>query len=97
MVRGNDVGEKKTLIYFTGLATALRGGIMPIIDYAVLYSVLLPLALGRLIPEAFILALVPAFIIYNVTSTLYAVPIAYLIAQKISKHLKINPKYFLNN
>ena len=66
---------------------------MPIIDYAVLYTILLPIALGISIPESYIIALVPAFILYNVTSTLYAVPIAYLIARKVSKQLKISAKY----
>ena len=91
--RGNDADEKKTIIYFTGLATAFRGCLMPIIDYAVLYNILLPIALGRTIPETYILALVPAFILYNVTSALLAVPIAYLIARKVSNYLKINPAY----
>jgi riboflavin transporter FmnP len=93
IAKGNEVSEKKRTIFFTGLATALRGGLMPIFDYAVLYSILLPIALGYAIPQPYILALVPAFILYNITSTLYAVPIAYVIARKVSIHLKINPKY----
>jgi hypothetical protein len=93
IAKGKNVSEKKTTIYFTGLATALRGGLMPIIDYAVLYSILLPFALGITIPETYVLALVPAFILYNVTSTLYTVPIAHLIARKTSKHLGIKAKF----
>ena len=93
IARGTNVSEKKKNIYFTGIATALRGGLMPIIDYAVLYGILLPLALGITIPETYILALVPSFIFYNVTSTLYAVPIAYLISRKTINYLKINAKY----
>jgi riboflavin transporter FmnP len=89
----NFVGEKKGIIYSTGLATALRGGLMPFIDYLILYNIALPLALGISIPQSYILALVPAFIVYNVTSTLYAVPIAYLIATKTSKYLRIKAKY----
>jgi riboflavin transporter FmnP len=91
--KGKLVSEKKTAIYFTGLATALRGGLMPIIDYTVMYSILLPFALGTTIPETYILALVPAFILYNVTSTLYAVPIAHLIAKKTAKNLRIEAKF----
>ena len=93
IARGNGVNEKKTVVYFTGLATALRGGLMPIIDYAVLYNILLPIALGRTIPETYILGLVPAFVLYNLTSALLAVPIAYLVARKVSKQLKISAKY----
>jgi len=97
IAKGKKVSEKKTVIYFTGLATALRGGLMPIIDYAVLYSILIPIALGISIPQTYILALVPSFIIYNVTSTLYTVPIAHLIALKTSKHLRIKAKFLIQN
>ena len=97
IAKGKKVSEKKTVIYFTGLATALRGGLMPIIDYAVLYSILIPIALGISIPQTYILALVPSFIIYNVTSTLYTVPIAHLIARKTSKHLRIKAKFLIQN
>jgi len=69
---------------------------MPIIDYAVLYSVLLPLVLNTSIPEAYILALVPSFVIYNVTSTLYAVPIAYITAKRVSEYLKIETRFPLS-
>ena len=97
IAKGKKVSEKKTTIYFTGLATALRGGLMPIIDYTVLYSILLPFALGHTFPETYLLALVPAFILYNVTSTLYTVPIAHLIAGKTSKHLRIKAKFLIQD
>jgi riboflavin transporter FmnP len=87
-------GEKKKIVIFTGFAATLRGALMPIIDYAVLYHVLLPLVLGVAIPETYISALVPSFILYNVTITLYTVPIAYLIARKTSNYLGIE-KHFL--
>jgi riboflavin transporter FmnP len=87
-------GERTKAIIFTGFAAALRGALMPIIDSAVLYSVLLPLVLGVAIPGTYILALVPSFILYNVTITLYTVPIAYLIARKTSNYLRIE-KHFL--
>jgi len=93
IAKGNEVSEKKRTIFFTGLATALRGGLMPMFDYAVLYSILLPIALGINIPQTWILTLVPAFFIYNITSTLYSVPIAFMIARKVSIYLKITPKY----
>lgn len=86
---GKQFDGKQRRLYFVGFATAFRGGFMPIIDYAVLYSYLLPLVFNTLIPEAYIVALVPSFILYNVTSTLYAVPIAYIIAKRASTFLKI--------
>lgn len=88
-VRGSQNSEKKITIYMTGFTTAIRGGIMPIVDYFIVYSFLLPIALGKVIPESIILGLVPAFIVYNVTSSLYAVPVAYFIAKQASKHLRV--------
>jgi len=88
----NQNDEKKTAIYVTGFATFFRGGVMPIVDFFVLYQFLLPLALGRVIPVEYALGLVPGFIIYNVTSTFYAVPVAYFIAKQVSKHLRLEAR-----
>ena len=94
---GKQISEKKRALYFAGFATALRGGIMPIIDYTIMYGILLPLVLSITIPAAYIAALVPSFIIYNITSALYAVPIAYLIAKRVSKYLKIETSIPMTN
>jgi riboflavin transporter FmnP len=89
---GSQIGEKKIIIYLTGFAVALRGGFMPIVDYSVLYHILLPLVLDRALPEAYIAAIVPASIVYNVTSAFYAVPVAYFIAKQASNHLRIEAR-----
>jgi hypothetical protein len=68
---------------------------MPIIDYGVLYSILLPLVLGVTFPATYMSALIPAFVLFNVTSTLYLVPIAYLIAKKTSTHLIIEKRFLI--
>ena len=86
---GKQISEKKRALYFAGFATALRGGIMPIIDYTIMYSILLPLVLSITIPAAHIAALVPSFIVYNITNALYVVPVAYLVAKRVSKYLKM--------
>lgn len=88
-----QIGEKKKIFFYTGFSVLFRGALMPIIDYAILYSIFLPLALGIDIPQHYILTLVPGFIIYHVTTALYSVPIAYIIARKTSNYLKINPKF----
>jgi hypothetical protein len=62
---------------------------MPFLTYGVLYHALLPLVLGTSIPEAYIIALVPSFVLYNVTLPLYTVPIAYFVATKVGRYLKI--------
>jgi len=84
--------QKKLLLLLTGFAIIFRGGIMPLVDYGVLYHVLLPLFFGIVLPETAVVGLIPIFIIYNVTTALYTVPIAYLIAVKTGKFLNINPK-----
>lgn len=90
---GKIFSRNNTAFFYTVFATAFRGGLMPIIDYAILYNILLPLALGITIPAGYILSLVPAFIFYNITSTLYSVPIAYMVAQKTSNYLKLETKF----
>jgi riboflavin transporter FmnP len=79
---------KKTMVYLTGFAAAVRGIFMPLVDFALLYHVMLPLFLGINIPNAYILGLVPGFILYNVTVALYTIPIAYIIAKQASNYLK---------
>jgi riboflavin transporter FmnP len=85
--------RKKSTIYLTAFAAAFRGGLMPLIDYGLLYHILLPLFLGTSIPEAYIVGLVPGFILYNVTVALYTVPIAYLVATKVSSYLRIETRF----
>jgi|WetSurMetagenome_2_1015567.scaffolds.fasta_scaffold13996_5 riboflavin transporter FmnP len=85
----SQVSEKKITIYLTGFAVAIRGSIMPIVDFFVLYQLLLPVVLGRFIPVTYVMGLIPAFFIYNITSALYAVPIAYFISKRIDKVLAL--------
>jgi hypothetical protein len=89
---GKPLDGKKATIYLTAFAVASRGGIMPFFDYGVVYHILLPLVLGISFPEAYIVALVPGFVLFNVTAPLYTVPIAYIIATKVSRYLKIEPR-----
>ena len=87
----NQFSDRKKIFILTGFAMAIRTGIMPVIDYAVFYGILLPLVLSVSFPQAYIAALVPSFILYHVTTTLYVVPLAYIIAKKTSNYLKIKP------
>jgi riboflavin transporter FmnP len=84
---------KRAIVYLTAFAAAFRGGLMPLVDYGLLYHVLLPLFLGTNIPEAYIVGLVPGFVLYNVTVALYTVPIAYLVATKVSSYLKTKTRF----
>jgi riboflavin transporter FmnP len=89
----SQISEKKTVIIWTGVAAAVRGGLMPLADYFLLYNFLLPLVLGRVMPAAYVAGLVPAFIVYNVTNALYAVPVARFIARQASKHLRLEARF----
>jgi len=79
---------KRSTLYLTAFATLFRGGLMPLIDYGLLYHVLLPIVLRFSIPEAYIAGLIPGFILYNVTVALYTIPIAYIIAARVRKYLQ---------
>lgn len=85
---------RKSVVSLTSLAILFRGGIMPFVDYGVIRHVLAPLVLGFNLPEASATALIPIFVLYNVIVTLYTVPIAYVIAIRICKSLKIEPCLF---
>ena len=76
------------VFYYTLLGISFKVGIMPFIDYAV-YNSLLPIALGRTFTEAYVLALIPGIILFNILVPLYTVPIAYFIAHKLGRDLKI--------
>jgi len=83
------ISASRMVLYLTALGVAVRGTIMPILDFAVLYHILLPIVLGQTIPEAYTLALLPGMFVFNITIPLYTIPIAFVIAKKVSKSLKI--------
>jgi hypothetical protein len=61
---------------------------MPFIDYAQ-YHFLFPLFLGRDFSDAFILALMPGIVAFNILVPLYGVSIGYIIAKTVGQNLKI--------
>ncbi len=81
--------QRKLIVFLTGIGVAFRGSIMPLVDFSVLYHVLLPLFFGVSLPEIVIIGLVPVFVLYNVTTVLYTVPIAFILATKASRYLNI--------
>jgi riboflavin transporter FmnP len=89
----NPLNDEKRAIWMTAGASISRGGIMPIVEYFVLYGVLFPLVLGTDIPRTYAAGLVPSFILYNVTVALYTVPIAWLLAAKVSNQIRLNPNF----
>ncbi|MCW3996928.1 MAG: hypothetical protein NWE98_12370 [Candidatus Bathyarchaeota archaeon] len=82
--------DRKRTFYLTAFASATRGAIMPVIIFEIHYQILLPLV-GIRIPEATVVGLIPGFFLFTLTLPLYTIPIAYLIATKVSKSLEIEP------
>jgi hypothetical protein len=82
------VFKKPAIGLFLG-AIALRTGIMPFFDFAVVYHVLVPLILGIRPSEVYILGLVPAFVLYNAIVSFYVVSVAFVVATKASNPLRI--------
>jgi riboflavin transporter FmnP len=78
---------KKPSIGLTAFAALFRGGIMPLADYWVTFHVLVPLVLQVKVSEAYIVALVPSFIAYNLIVPLYTVPAAYIVAKRVGGSL----------
>jgi hypothetical protein len=74
----------------TILGVVVRAGIMPFVDYAQ-YHFLFPLFLGRDFSEAFILALMPGIVAFNIILPIYGVSIGYIIAKTAGKNLRIGP------
>jgi hypothetical protein len=90
--RRNFQGDKiwrKSVIYYTTFSILARVTVMPVIDYLV-YRFLLPLVLGHGFTDAFIFALMPAIIVFNILVPLYEVPIAYIVAKNVNTTLKID-------
>ncbi len=77
---GNPIKKGKQTVLLTALAIALRSGIMPFF-YIVLANSVFPLFLPSTIPVSYFLVFA---LLYNVTSTLYQVPVACIVARKVS-------------
>ena len=82
---------KKPVLIFTLFAIISRTAMMPFVDYGV-YRFLLPFVIGRPIPDAYILGLMPAIVFFNITVPLYIVPVAYLVAKTAGTNLGIGNK-----
>jgi hypothetical protein len=72
--KGNDI--------FYGIWCGIKRINHAYYGFFVFYQVLLPFVLGRVIPATYVMGLVPVFVIYSITSALYAVPVAHFIAKR---------------
>lgn len=93
LIKNNRVGRyfllKKPATRLTAFATLFRGGIMPFVDYIVVFHVLIPLVMQINPLETYIVALIPSFIAYNVITPLYTIPVAYIVTKRVSRSLDL--------
>jgi hypothetical protein len=82
---------RKRTVGLTLFAALFRGSIASILDYALVFHVLVPLFIQFSLSEAFIVGLIPSFVAYNLIVTVYTVPAAYAVAKRISRSLEIQP------
>lgn len=88
---GKSFVWKKPILGLTASSVAFRGAIMSLLDYGLIFHLLVPLILGIHFSEEAILGLVPAFVLYNVLVALYTIPVAYVVAVKVGNYLHIEP------
>jgi riboflavin transporter FmnP len=93
LINSDDSGKtsffKKPMMGLTIFATLFRGSIMPFVDYIVVFQVLVPLVMQIDPPAAYVVGLVPSFIVYNLIVPLYTIPAAYVVAKRASRSLKV--------
>ena len=77
----------KPVTYFTSFGTLCRTVVVPFVMYA-MYRFLLPLG-GPSFSDAQIMALMPAFMVFALTLSLYTIPVGYLIARTVGRNLKM--------
>jgi len=87
-LKGKSISDARKGVYVTALGVAVRAAIMPFIDYAYYYT-LFPFFLGRTFSEAYIIAILPGIVLFNILVPLYGVSIGYLVAKTVGKSLKI--------
>jgi riboflavin transporter FmnP len=88
---GKSISDARKGAYVTALGVAVRATIMPFIDYAYYYT-LFPFFLGRTFSEAYVIAILPGIVLFNILVPLYGVSIGYLVAKTVGKSLKIGPE-----
>jgi hypothetical protein len=83
------LGIQRPVIYLTGFAVISRAAIMPIIDYQIFFALLFPIFSGYAFPETYMVGLIPVLILFNIIIPLYTIPVAYTVATRVKKILKM--------
>jgi riboflavin transporter FmnP len=78
----------KPVLYYTAFGALVRTVVAPLTNYP-LYRYLIPLFAGVRLSDAQVMAMVPAFMVYALTFSLYTIPIGYLIARVVGRNMKL--------
>ena len=87
----NSNANLKTGIYYTAFGTLIRTVVAPLVNYP-FYRYVVPLLSGLSLSDAYVTALIPGFIIYALTFSLFTIPIGFLIARVVSRNLNVGTK-----
>jgi len=90
--KARDHGTRQ-IKYFTLFGTLFRTIIAPIVMFP-FYRFILPLVVDINFTEMQIMAMMPAFMLYALTFSLYTIPLGYLIARIISRNLKMSTQSY---
>jgi len=90
-IHNKPIFSAKSALLATVCAVLTRTLLMLPMDFLV-FPYLVSLVSGLSISESFniVLMAMPAIILYNVTVPMYVIPIGYLVAKKVSVHLKLS-------
>jgi len=81
----------KPLVYLTTSAIAFRFAINPFVSFF-MYKYMMPIIVGQSFSDAYIIALIPALLVFDAILVLYTVPTSYLIAKTANKNLRVGNK-----
>jgi riboflavin transporter FmnP len=87
--QGQKPSARKTVLFLTVGGIILRTVVMSIQNYVMLRY---PLPIGLGLPESIIIGIMPPVALFNATQPLLVIPLGYLIAKKLGKHLKLGNK-----
>jgi len=83
----------KPVVYFTAAAMAVRLTVTPFVNFF-MYKYMMPIVVGQSFSDAYIIAMTPALLVFDIILVLYSVPTSYIIAKTINKNLSIGNHIF---
>lgn len=84
--------EKKLISLLVLPALIVRVTVMPFVDYF-MYKIMMPLFVGQVFTDVYIMSLLPFWLIYNSVLIIYTVPAGYKIAKTINQNLNMGASF----